>query len=144
MLVFVDGFSEISSYIYNLIPKFTVMAQIDDQERFRRIQTSIFSEFDDELLSSALPKEDDTVERNILYYVLEQIKKRASKQLARIETACAFRIEFCSQDVAIASLQSMFETLRFLDVEFLEDYEERYRVLLDSRKLSDYETQKKN
>lgn len=104
------------------------MAKIDDQERFRRIQSSIFSEFEDELLNQTLPPEDDAVERNVLYYVLDQIKKKVAQQLQRIENACIFRIEFSSREDAVSTLQSMYEILRYLDVEFLEDLTERLRA----------------
>lgn len=91
---------------------------IDDQERFRRIQTDLFAQFDRALLDPSVAPEDSKVERDVLNYILEQIKRSVSVQLSRIETVCQFRIQFSKPFFAILALQCMYDTLQGLDDDF--------------------------
>lgn len=110
---------------------------IDDQERFRKIQTELFAQFDRSLLDPSQAPEDSKVERDVLNYILEQIKRSVSVQLSRIETVCQFRIQFSKPVFAIHSLQCMYDVLEGLDDEFNENLMRITREYNDEKKIKD-------
>lgn len=88
---------------------------IDDQERFRKIQTELFAQFDRALLDPSQAPEDSKIERDVLNYILEQIKRSVTVQLSRIETVCQFRIQYSKPVYAIHALQCMYDALHGID-----------------------------
>lgn len=117
---------------------FNIMANvIDDQERFRKIQTELFAQFDRALLDPSQAPEDSKVERDVLNYILEQVKRNVSVQLSRIETVCQFRIQFSKTVYAIQALQCMFDTLEGLDDEFNENLMSVTKAYNDEKKKKD-------
>lgn len=97
---------------------------IDDQERFRNVQQEIFGEFHRELVDPSRSYPDEQIQQDILFYILDQIKRDVSKKLQRIETVCQFRINFAKRSFAVLALQHFYDLFVGLDEEFVQELTE--------------------
>lgn len=90
---------------------------IDDQERFRLIQSGIFEQFNRELLDSSRPYDDESIKTDVLNYVLDAVKKDVAKMLMKIDTTCQYAIMF-KRDVAVLALQAFYDLFHGIDDDF--------------------------
>lgn len=107
---------------------------IDDQQRFREIQTSIFSQFDRDLLGNTLPPDDETIVHNCLDYILEQIKRDVSTRLMKIETLCRFYILQQKSDYAVLALQVFYDLFFGIDNDFQNNILSAFKNYNDEKK----------
>lgn len=111
---------------------------IDDQQRFREIQTRVFANFDRSLIGNTLPPDDQALERNCLDYVLEQIKRDISLRLQKIETVCRFRISFGASEYAVLALQTFYDLFYSIDVEYQNDLAKRFNDYNNEKKKTNF------
>lgn len=107
---------------------------IDDQERFRNVQQDIFAEFNRDVVDPSRYYPDESMEQDILQYILDQIKRDVAKKLQRIETVCQFRINFTKRSYAVLALQHFYDLFVGIDEEFVHDLTESTLKLRNDEK----------
>lgn len=107
---------------------------IDDQERFRNVQNEIFSAFARDLVDPSRTYQESDMSKDVLNYLLDQIKRDISKRLQRIETACQFRILYAKIPYAVLALQHFYDLFVGIDEEFVQELTESTIKLRNNEK----------